>query len=149
MEYEERNALGGVISTCAVTGWFGGRLLGQHRDGAFNGSDGVTLWAQSVLWMVPASMAICIGAIILIHVAHAILTATPHQGVLTDERDTAIGRRAMQMTLVVASVGFIAAIAALAAGWSALAGMNIVLAGFVAGDLSGNLFKLAIYRLGL
>ena len=55
----------------------------------------------------------------------------------------------MQVTLILASAGFVGAIAALALGAGLLTVLNLMLAAFAAGDLVGTLVKLALYRRGV
>jgi hypothetical protein len=148
MSYEERNALAGLISTLIVSLLFGMQLWQDYLSGEFIGPDGLKTWAQTIVWMVPTSIIICITTIIAVNVIYSIVTSSPNLNSVADERDAAIGKRGMQVTLVVVSIGFVAAIIILSTGGSALTGLTIILAGFVAGDMSGNLAKLAAYRFG-
>lgn len=149
MDLEERNTIANIITTFIVLAVIGSKMWQMHLNGEFAGPDGVMIWARMVLWMIPACIVVIITVTILFNIAYSAMTGTEHATFLIDERDAAIGRRGMQVTMVVASIGFMLAIIAMALGWTAFAGLNIILIGFAAGDILGSLSKMAAYRFGI
>ncbi|SFR34650.1 hypothetical protein SAMN04488005_0686 [Yoonia tamlensis] len=149
MSYEERNTVAGLITSLIVLVYFGGRIWGTWADGGFDGPDGLTLWARTVLWMIPACVVVTIVVTILFNIGHAIFTGTANPSFVTDERDAHIGKRAMQLSMVLISAGFLLALGVLAIGASALVVLNLILASFALGAVASEVFKLAAYRFGL
>jgi hypothetical protein len=86
---------------------------------------------------------------IAFQILYAIVTNTPNPSFLTGERDTLIIRCGIQVTLVVASVGFTLAVIMLAHGWGAVGALNMILAGMALGAFAGDLFRIAVCRFGL
>jgi len=148
MSYEERNTIVALFTNLSVMTLLTLRLLSLHQGGAFAGPAALELWAQNVLWIIPASIVAAIILSILFNIGFAIVTREKNPDFVVDERDKAFGIKAMQTTIVVASAGFIGALGALAMGWQALIAFNIILGAFALGDLSGNVLKLFLYRRG-
>ena len=149
MSHEERNTFAALMTSVFVLIYFGSSLRRDWRAGAFDGADGVATWAQTVLWIIPFCMVITIVVTIAVNILHAIATNTPNPSLLSDERDAMISKRGSLVTMIVASFGFIGALFAMAFGWSAIAGLSLILFGFWASDFIGNLTKIAAYRCGL
>ena len=148
MTYEERNNLVAILTNILVMGWLTARLLGMNGEGAFGGPDGLAVWAQTVLWVIPASVGVTIIATILFNILFAIATRDENPSFIIDERDRQIAIRGMVTTMIVASAGFIGALIALAFGWTALLALTVILYGFAAGDLIGSIVKLVLWRRG-
>jgi len=116
--------------------------------GLYDGPDGPMLWARSVLWLIAVCIGVGIAMTILFTIAYAILTGDKRPTTLHDERDTVIGLRGTQATLVTMSIGIVAAIATLAYGLPLLVALNLILASCALADLAGTLVKLVLYRWG-
>lgn len=149
MSHEERNTFAGIITSLIVILYFGSKIRSNWGAGLYDGPNGASVWAQDVLWMIPFCIVLMIALTIAFNILHAIITNTPNPSSLTDERDTMIGRRGSIATMIVASMGFIAALIGMAMGWTALGGLNMILVSFAVADLVGNVTKVAAYRFGI
>lgn len=148
MTYEEKNTWVSLAVSIVVLGYIILRLLGLQGEGAFDGDDALVVWAQTVLWAIPLSIAGVIIGSIIFSIGYAIATQESNPSFVVDERDKGIGKRALSTAIFVASAGFILALVALAFGWQPLIALNVIFFGFAAGDFIGNLVKLWSYRQG-
>lgn len=148
MSFEERNAVSGIL-ICFVT-WaiMLAILLQKSAAGRFEGSAGLEQWAQTVLWLILIGIAISIVMTVLFNIAYAIITGEKKPDFRRDERDTLIGLRGMQATLIVIIIGIISAIIALALGASILVVLNMILAACTLSSLASDVTKLVFYRRG-
>jgi hypothetical protein len=146
MPSEERSTWISLIATLMVNAWFAAQVWAMYHDGTAQAPDGLQTWAQTMLWVIPAS--------ILTHIALHILTAvilTATQGEaaarsLKDERDLAFenhGRGAMVLCVV---VGILSAMIALAWGVAPFHAFNLIYLFFFLGDLANSGVRLALYR---
>lgn len=149
MSHEERNTVAALLTSLIVLSYFGSRIWTTWDAGGFDGPDGLTAWARTVLWMIPASIVVTIVMTIGFNILHAIVTNTPNPSFIVDERDAQIARRGNQVTMVVVGAGFFGSLVALALGRDALMVMNLILASFALGAVAGDLSKIAAYRFGL
>ncbi len=149
MPHEERNAWGALIASAITFIYFGGQIWAATVAGGYAIADGLRLWAWDVLYLMGGGIVITIIVMIAFNILYAIVTNTPNPSFITDERDTMISRRGVQVTLVIASAGFIAAVIMLARGWGAVGALNAILIGMAAGAVAGDLYKVAVYRFGL
>lgn len=149
MSFEERNAVSGIL-ICFVT-WsvMLSVLLQKSADGLFDGRAGLEHWAQTVLWLILTGIAIAIVLTIIFNIAYAIITGEKKPDFLRDERDTLIGLRGIQATLIVITSGIVGAIVALAFGISIIAVLNLILAACALSSLASDVTKLVLYRRGL
>ncbi len=148
MSFEERNAVTGILAgllSCAVMLVV---LVQKSGAGVFDGPDGLMHWARTVLWLIVFGIAIVIVMTILFNIAYAILTGEKKPDFLSDERDTLIGLRGIQATLVVLSAGIVMAFIALAFGVPVLTALNIVLAACAVSSFASEVTKLILYRRG-
>ena len=148
MSFEERNAVSDIL-ICFVT-WaiMLAILLQKSAAGRFEGSAGLEQWAQTVLWLILIGIAISIVMTVLFNIAYAIITGEKKPDFRRDERDTLIGLRGMQATLIVIIIGIISAIIALALGASILVVLNMILAACTLSSLVSDVTKLVFYRRG-
>jgi len=149
MSYQERNTLVAIFVNVSVMAGFAWLIWTRYGEGAFAEADGLAIWAQTVLWIIPASIVATIVVTIVFSIVFAIATREADADTVVDERDRSIGIKGMRVTMVVASAGFIGAMVALAVGWPAFAAFNIILAGFALGDLLGSATRLVLYRGGI
>ena len=148
MSHEERNTVAGIIAGILVNIWVIIRLQNLFADGRLSGDDAIKIWAQSMLWVIPVAIAFMIATTILFSIFHAIATNDAKPSFVVDERDHAISRFGMQVTMIATSVGFIGMIIALAMGVATLTVLIGVWFAFAIGSLAGDLAKLARYRRG-
>lgn len=148
MSHEEKNTLVAIVTNVLVTVFFAFKILQMHQAGAFAGADGLMIWARTVLWMIPVSIAITVVFAIGFSIVFAIVTRNPKPSFIVDERDKGLSKLSMQATMIVAGAGWIMALILLAFGWSAFGALNMVLFSFAFGDLGGSLLKMYHYRRG-
>ena len=148
MSFEERNAVSGILVCFVTWGVMLSVLLQKTAAGLFDGSAGLEHWARAVLWLMLIGIGIAIVMTILFNVAYAVITGEKKPDFLRDERDTLIGLRGIQATLIVLTIGIIGAIVALAFGTSILAVLNIILAACALSSLASDVTKLVLYRRG-
>lgn len=146
MTYEERNALLGLILMPFVVGVYVWLMIGLGREEALAGPDALKIWARLVLGTMAGSIVVTIIAAILFNILWAIATRDPKPSFVVDERDRMIGIFGLRVLIVVVSVGFIAALVALALGYSALLALNLTLAGFAAGNFADCAVRMYLYR---
>jgi ABC-type multidrug transport system permease subunit len=149
MSFEERNAVTGIFVSFITWAIMLTVLLQKSAAGMFEGAAGLEHWARSVLWLILVGIGIAIVMTILFNIAYAIITGEKKPDFLSDERDTLIGLRGMQATLIVITSGIICAIAALAIGASVLQALNIILAACALGSFASEVTKLILYRRGV
>jgi hypothetical protein len=148
MTYEERNNLVGILTGIVMICAYIWRISDLNVAGAFDGPDGLMIWARAVLWLIGVGIVLTIITTILFSILHSIFTNNAAPSMIVDERDRMIGIWGMRVTWVVCSLAFIAAMFALAFGWTPFAILNMIVAGFAVGDLAGNLAKFGLYRFG-
>ena len=148
MSFEERNAVSGILGCFVVWGIMLSVLVQRSGDGVFSGPDGLMLWARAVLWLIAIGIGVAIVMTILINIAYAMITGEKKPDFLHDERDTLIGLRGMQATMVVLSAGIVLAIIALAAGYTILTVLNLILIACALSSFASEVTKLVLYRRG-
>jgi hypothetical protein len=149
MSKEERNTVFAIVTNMIVNLWMAIRLHGLWLSGAFDGPDGLMIWARTVIWVIPASIGVTILVAILGSILVAIVTRDPLEPNIFDERDRLFRIRGMSVTMIVAAAGFVVVLCGLAWGWSALLAMTVIYASYSLGDLLGNVVKLLSYRHGV
>lgn len=144
MATEERNIFINLLGEVLVNLYFAYLVWQMFGAGLAGAPDAVQVWARTVIWIIPVG----IGAGIVLTVLGRILGAVIDQdaAVHLDERDRSIQIKGMAVTMVVAALAFIATLSALAAGTSALTGLNILFFGFGLAAMVGDLSKLVMYR---
>ena len=146
MSFEERNTFTALLTDLLVVGLFVWQITTRHATGAFDGPDGYAVWARLVLIMIGVSILASIALTILITLAFRILRGEAMPPHLVDERDHLIRLRGTQVTLVLASAVFVAAIAALAYGAGLFLTLNLMLAAFALGSVGGSCTRFALQR---
>ena len=146
MSFEERNTFTAILTDLLVIGLFVWQITAHTATGAFDGPDGFAAWAQLVLIMIGVSILASIALTILITIAFRVVAGQAMPPHLVDERDQMIRLRGAQVTLLLASAVFVAAIAALALGASLFLTLNLMLAAFAVGTLGGSVTKYALQR---
>lgn len=149
MSFEERGAWSAILSGFIVFFWFGRPIWHGTTDGTYSAADGLSLWAWDVIWLIGGGVVVAIVVLVVGQVLYAIVTGTEKPQFLSDERDFAINTRGAVVTLVVISGGFLVSVVLLASGWSALAALNTILLGMSLGAIASEIYRIAVYRLGL
>ena len=148
MSFEERNAVSGILACFVAWSIMLWVLVQNSAAGVYDGAAGPMLWARAVLWLILIGIAAAIAMTILFNIAYAVITGEKKPDFLRDERDTMIGLRGIQATLIVINVGIIGAIIALAAGASTLVVLNMILAACALSSFASEVTKLFLYRRG-
>lgn len=148
MTHEERNNLAAIIASLLINIYVIMRLTSLFESGRLDGPDAIMIWARAMLWVIPIGILLVIGLTILVNILAAIAANDPNPSFIVDERDKAISNFGMKITGVVLSIGFIAAMIALAVGVEPLYALIGMYFGFSAGDLAGNIGKMMRYRRG-
>ncbi|GAA6207799.1 hypothetical protein NBRC116601_10920 [Cognatishimia sp. WU-CL00825] len=148
MTYQERNNVVSILSNLAISAYILLRLLDMNASGEFNGPDAVNVWARMVIWVIPLGILATIAGTILFNIGFAIVTGNPKPSFVVDERDRLFERRGMMAIVGFAGAGFVSAVIALALGYSALVGFNIIYFGMAAGSMGADLVKFFSYRRG-
>lgn len=149
MSFEERGAWSAILSGVVAFFMWGRPIWNGTVTGAYEGADGLSLWAVDVIWLIGGGVILTVAVMILFNIAYAIATSQPKLQFISDERDTRINNRGAVVSLVVISIGFLIAVGLLAMGWSGLAGLNTILIGMAAAGFVSELYRIAAYRLGL
>ena len=149
MPSEERNTWVSLFSSLIVNAWFFRLIWVMFGDGTSTAPDALQLWARTVVWVVPVSIVSTIMLTIVASIVQGIVTGEKSVIFLKDERDTKFGLWGLGATMLLAVVGFLSAMAALALGYSGFIAFNLIYLGFCLGDLAGSLVKLGLYRCGI
>ncbi len=148
MSFSERSIIAELVSSLLVVALFVWLIAGRHAQGAFDGPDGLMLWARQVLWMIPAGIGVSLLVTLLLAALYHATTRAAFDD-LVDERDRMIAGFGWRVTAIAISTGFVGALAALAWGLPVFVALNLMLGAFALGDISGNVAKLLRYRLGI
>lgn len=147
MSSQERSAVVSFITSSLVFIGFSIYLWGLYRSGGLDGPDASAVVGKSVLWLVGISIALSIVAQILGTIIHAIVTRE-EPVMVSDERDKLIELKGMQATLVLFSIGYLGAMAALAFEVAPYQVFLIIISSMFIASIIGDLTRLIIYRLG-
>lgn len=148
MSHEERNTVAQLISSLLVNAWFLNLLWTMFHDGTSTAPDGLQIWAQTMLWVVPAAIVGTIVMTILTRIVHGIITGD-RSGAIVDERDLKFQFYGMGATMFLAVAGFLSAMVLLALGYSGFVAFTAIYLSFFVGDIAGSLVKLGLYRCGI
>jgi len=146
MSSEHRNTWVGLISSLLVNSYFLWRIWGMFHDGTSTAPDGLQIWAQTVLWVVPVSIGLTIVLTILANITVSIFAGGTKPVFLTDERDRQFEYLGLGATLLFMIAGFLLAMVLLAAGYGGFTAFNVIYLAMALGDLAGNLLKLILYQ---
>ncbi|MBC7738698.1 MAG: hypothetical protein H7245_16110 [Candidatus Saccharibacteria bacterium] len=146
MSSEHRNTWVGLISSLLVNSYFLWRIWGMLHDGTSTAPNGLQIWAQTVLWVVPVSIGLTIALTILANITVGLLTVGPKPVFLTDERDRQFEFWGLGATMLFMIAGFLLAMVLLAAGYGGFIAFNVIYLAMALGDLAGNLLKLILYQ---
>ena len=146
MPSEQRNTIVNLITSLVVNAYFFWRIKGMFADGTSTAPDGLQIWAQTVLWVVPVSIGATIVLTILASILHGIFTGETKGIFVKDERDRQFELWGLGATMALAVAGFLGSMTLLAFGYSPFIAFNVIYLSFALGDLAGSALKLACYR---
>ncbi len=148
MSHEERNTLVSLISSLLVNAWFLNRIWTMFHDGTSTAPDGLQIWAQTMLWVVPVAIGSTVGLTILTSIVHRVITGDASRAIV-DERDRKFEFFGMGATMASAIAGFLISMVLLAMGYGGFVAFNVIYFSFFIGDIAGSLVKLGLYRAGI
>ena len=146
MPSEQRNTIVSLLTSLIVNAYFFWRIAGMFADGTSEAEDGLQIWAQTVLWVVPVSIVATIALTILASILHGIFTGETKGLFVKDERDRQFELWGMGATMAMAVAGFLGSMTLLALGYSPFIAFNLIYLSFALGDLAGSVLKLLMYR---
>ncbi|WP_018689038.1 hypothetical protein [Ahrensia kielensis] len=148
MNYQDRNNIVSIIVGLTVNSYIIFRLFEMNAAGQFDGPDAINVWAQMVVWMIPIGIISTIIGTILFNIGYGIITGNENPSLLVDERDKMFEQRGTMAIVILIGLGFVASILALALGWSAVVGFNIIYFSMALGSLTADFVKFISYRRG-
>lgn len=143
MSSQERSTIIALITTVLVNTYAIVRVIQLYKAGALEGEDAVMVWAQAVVWVIPAAILLTI----FLNIVTWVLDKDRGPNV-TDERDQKFRLRGMVALVVFICLGYMVMLAGLAIGWPTILALNILFFTIAFGDLVGNVVRLASYRFG-
>ena len=146
MPSEQRNTIVSLLTSLIVNAYFFWRIAGMFADGTSEAGDGLQIWAQTVLWVVPVSIVATIVLTILASILHGIVTGERKGLFVKDERDRQFELWGMGATMAMAVAGFLGSMTLLALGYSPFIAFTVIYLSFALGDLTGSVLKLAMYQ---
>lgn len=149
MSHEERTAVAGIVANLLIMGAFAWRLSAMAAAGRFDGPDALVQWARTILWAIPAGIGLLIVLMILSNILFAAATRDGNPSFVVDERDRAIERQGLRVSLAVGTGGFLGGIVLLALGIGPLTALNVMAGASATGSLLGDVARLWLYRRGL
>lgn len=147
MSWLERSTLAQALRAVAVYVAFLLYLRGLASDGQLSGEDGLSRLGLAILILIGATV---LAGIVVQILAVIMATASGDEKMIdmSDERDKAIERRAIEVGFGVAGAGFLSMALALWQGWGAVWSINLLIGGFMASDILVNLLKFRSYWRG-
>ena len=149
MSHEERNTVVSLITSLIINSYFLSRIWIMFHDGTSTAPNGLQIWAQTMLWVVPVAIVGTIVLTVLASIVTAILTGEKNPIFLVDERDRKFQLWALGATMAVMVAGFLTSMILLAAGYGGFVAFTVIYLGFALGDITGSLVKLGLYRCGV
>ncbi len=148
MSYQEKRVAVSLISALIVFALYAFYMFGLYQDGRFDGPGASSLVGKSSFVLIGVSIVASIVVQIAFTIIHAIVTRE-YERSMTDERDRLIELRAMKITLIAFSVGYLASMGVLAFEilLPYMVFLLILISMFVANVL-GDIAKLFLYRRG-
>lgn len=144
MSSQERASIVAIITSLLLNAYVIVTLVRLFGAGALSGEHAPMVWAQAIVWVIPAA----IGLTIVLNWLLAMASKDRNQRNVVDERDRQFQLRGLYITLISIGIGYMTMIVVLATGWSAVAGLTLLYAFCAVGDLLGNVVRLGSYRIG-
>ena len=146
MNSAEREIWASLASSLIVNSYFLNRIWGMFLDGTSTADNGMQIWAQTVLWLVPVVIVASITLTILVNIGYGILSGERSPIFLKDERDRKYELWGHGVTMAVMSMGFLLSLILLAVGYSGFIAFNAIYLTMIISDLAGTGLKLVLYR---
>tara|TARA_R110002096_G_scaffold435816_4_gene663219 strand:+ start:29894 stop:30331 length:438 start_codon:yes stop_codon:yes gene_type:complete len=144
MSNQERASIVAIIISLLLNAYVIVRLVQLFGSGALSGEHATTVWAQAIVWVIPAAIVLTI----VLNCLFAMASKDRNQRNIVDERDRLFQLRGLSVTLISIGIGYMTMIVMLAAGWTAVVGLTVLYASCAVGDLVGNTVRIASYRIG-
>ena len=144
MSGQEKSTRAAIVLNLLVNGFVGFQLAQRFESGQLYGGDGLQIWARTVIWAIPALLVLTV----LFHGVAYVLSGDRRASTVVDERDRLFQLRGLAVTTVVAGLGFIATVVALATGVQAVQAFTVIYGGMALADLAGNTVRFLSYRFG-
>ncbi|MGV8855412.1 MAG: hypothetical protein ACOH2L_12270 [Devosia sp.] len=141
MTYKEMNAAVMAINAVVVSAWV---LLQALAAPALS----VAEIAQLMCWAILASVVLNIVAVIVFTILLGIAQGRALKDERSDERDHAVGAKAMRNAYVVASVGGLISLIVLAMGHEVATGLYVLFGGLMLAGAIDGASRLVYYRVG-
>ncbi|WP_282611213.1 hypothetical protein [Pelagibius sp. Alg239-R121] len=148
MTYQEKGIAIALSILVLMYGIYGVALYQMFQDGRFESSDATSLLGKSILALMAAVVVVTVAVRIGVTIFDAI-AARDANPVIADERDKQIELRGLRISHFVFAAGFVLSMVALALGQSPFVVINLVIVSLGAGEVSGSLGQLYLYRRGV
>lgn len=151
MSYQERKTLTNLIGTVLVNVIYWIIIYNRYLSGAFDTENMLRFFAVVILILVPVSIVGRIVTTIVFSIINSIINEVKGEEQdedIIDERDQLYELKAMRVSLVFFSVGFIVALLLVLFNYSiSHFFITIIIFGFLS-EVVGNIYTLCKYRLG-
>lgn len=148
MSHQEKNIVVSLFAFIVTFIFFYARVSEMYGAGRFEGDAGLILLGKTGLAFIGVGIIAVVVLLILYHILYAAITGDSVQKEITDERDRMIERRGMQISGVIAGMGLVAAMIALALGYGAVPVFIGIVAAFAAAEFISAIARLTMYQLG-
>ena len=148
MSYKEKSIFVSLFQAIIVFGIYSNYMFGKYQDGYFSGADADALMGKSIFVLIGLSIVVAIVLHILMAIVNAMITGED-EDTKSDERDELIELKGMQISFIAFSIGFLAAMAALAFNVATPAVFFVIILSMFFGNIVGDGAKLYFYRKGL
>ena len=165
MSYQEKKTIVSMVTGIIILTAYCTYAYERYRSGMIAPGD-VKYWAETMLIFIGIGIVASIVIQIIFHILLSMAIAVKEQftnhscneadvdriikvEMVEDEMDKLIGLKSMRIGFAIAGVGFVAALAAVALGWSTVVMLNILFISFSAGSLVEGFAQLYFYRRGI
>ncbi len=147
MSWLERSTFAQALRAMVIYAWFLSYMRSLAADGRLAGDAGLGQLGLAILILIGAT--VLAGVVVqILAVILSTITSDEKMTDLSDERDKAIERRAIEVGFGFVGAGFLAMALALWQGWGAVWAINLLIGGFVVSDILVNLLKFRSYWRG-
>jgi len=153
MSFRETNIIVYGISMLVTSIGYAVVMSNMVDAGQFNGPDAMSLLGKSVLILMGCAIVLTIALVVLSTIIFTIRQKAKNgenkqPKFELDERDQMIELRVTRITEVITGLGYVVSMIALAMGQTPFVTINMIVASFMLGAISGQVIKLFIYRRG-
>lgn len=148
LSYQEKSLIAAFITSLVIYIIFGMQVYRRYQVGSFDTADVLIFWGRAILILAGVIIVFQILTQIVLAILNTIVTQEESDPSFEDERDKLIALKGRRVGANVFAVGFVLAMAALAAGQPATVMFVTLMTFMVAGDIIEYLYKLNLYRRG-